>query len=194
MPYRRVAIANTATGEVEEFLVRISARGIADWLGDRDSLRASGKPDRPPDVDTDTLRTWVQWPGEENLPFFRDGNEAHAGATRPADAVYSLSWHEGQRNAFLQVLAFLDDAGGYEVTYAGTPSNLPGDLVKSYPGSVPGDAVWAEVEEFVEALNVGWSRTPKVTSYLDARWFEAEIALAEAEVAHGFLSLPEGRA
>ena len=191
MPYRRVAIANTSTGEVEEFLVRISARGIADWLGDRDSLRAQGRPDRPPDVDTDTLRTWVAWPGEENHPFFRDWNVGAQRGGRPADPVYSLSWHEGQRDAILQVLAFLDGEGGYEVTYScsGGP-----DLLKSYPSATPGGEVWAEVEDLVAALNVGWGRTPKVTAYLDARWFEADIALAEAEVAHGFMSLPEGRA
>ena len=192
MPYHRVSIQNRDTGEVETFLARISPRGLAEWLSNRDSLRAEGKPDRPPDVDSETLWTWVPWPGEEHLPFFREWNVAaeHRGDT---EAVYSISWRNrsGDRRAVLQVTASTDPAGGYVVNFSA--SDRKGDLGKKYRAD--DEDMWEEVEGLIAKVNADtdWE-VPRVTTYLDARWFESEMAIAEAEVAAGFLSMPEGRA
>jgi hypothetical protein len=191
VPYHRVSIQNRDTGEVETFLARISPRGLAEWLANRDLLRAEGKPDRPPDVDSETLWTWVPWPGEEHLPFFHDWPAvAERGDT---EAVYSISWrsHSGDRRAVLQVTASTDPAHGYIVNFSA--SDAKGDLGKEYP--VDDEDMWEEVEGLIAKVNAdaGWE-VPKVTTYTDARWFESEMAVAEAEVAAGFLAMPEGRA
>lgn len=187
-------ITSTETGEVEEFLTRISPRGVAEWLVERDALRVEGKPDRPPDVDTDTLRTWLPWPGEENLPCF--ATQRKLGSGRPFSAVYSLSWHSPERRAWLGVHSFDDAEGGYEVAFSSTDKRRYPDIAKAYSAATPESTIWDEVEELVAAVCAAtdWIGSPKVTTYLDAQWFVSEIALAEAEIAAGFLSMPEGRA
>lgn len=190
-----MTITNTETGEVEEFLTRISPRGVTEWLVERDPMRASGKPDRPPDVDTDTLRTWLPWPGEENLSCFASQRKASAN-DRPFSAVYSLSWYSPERRAWLGVHAYDDAEGGYEVAFSSTDKRRYPDVAKAYSAAIPEATIWDEVEELTATVCAApdWVAPPKVTTYLDAQWFVSEIALAEAEIAAGFLSMSEGRA
>jgi hypothetical protein len=190
VPYHRVSIQNRDTGEVETFLARISPRGLAEWLSNRDALRAEGKPDRPPDVDSETLWTWVLWPGEEHLPFFREWSSATDRERDDDVAVYSVSWQSKTRRAVLQVVAYANGTG-YIVNFSA--SDAKADLGKEYP--VDDEGMWEEVEGLIAKVNADadWE-VPKVTTYLEARWFESEMAIAEAEVAAGFQSLPEGRA
>jgi hypothetical protein len=201
MPYHPVTITNTETGEVEEFLARISPQGVGEWLDDRAALLAAGKPDRPPDVDTDTLRLWLPWPGEENLPYFVNQREMVASTRRTAIAVYGVSWvgHGAQcggrdRWAALHMHAYPDAEGGYVVAFGSNDQSAMPAMEKAYPSDVPDEQVWAEVEEFVARINEADWCGVKVTTYLDTQWFEAETMLAQAEIARGFLALPEGRA
>ena len=67
---------------------------------------------------------------------------------------------------------------------------------KVYSGHEAGEVVWEEIEELMAAVSDDrdWSSPTMVTTYLDTQWFESETALAEAEIARGFQSMPEGRA
>ncbi len=60
MPYRYVDIGNGET-----VVARVSDEAIEEWLGVREANKVLGYPDRPPDVDTETFRTWTLHPIEE---------------------------------------------------------------------------------------------------------------------------------
>lgn len=47
------------TGKVERFMVSISEQALEDWERERDDLRRRGYPDRPPEVDTPSARSWT---------------------------------------------------------------------------------------------------------------------------------------
>lgn len=61
---RTVAVFNAAAGRVETHRVTISDQGVADWVRDRDHLKAQGYPDRPPDYDDPKQRSWTPRPNE----------------------------------------------------------------------------------------------------------------------------------
>src|SRR3990170_7630913 len=88
--YRPVTIP-TARGP-ETFHARIDDRAVGAWLAERPRLRACGYPDRPPDVDTPTLRLWLPRAEEVELPYFRDVEQA----ARVVDVfpVVTASWHD----------------------------------------------------------------------------------------------------
>ena len=69
MPYRRIRLPSES-GHPEPFWVRVPNGAVVEWLGERDRLRADGYPDRPPDIDTPTLRVWLPRPAELGLPYF----------------------------------------------------------------------------------------------------------------------------
>ena len=50
MPYHPITFSTH--GLAETFCVRITDRAVTAWLQERQRLRRSGYPDRPPDVDT----------------------------------------------------------------------------------------------------------------------------------------------
>jgi len=195
MPYGKVVIQNAETGEVEEFLARISPQGVIDWLADRSSLRAAGHPDRPPDVDTETMRTWLPWPGEEDLPYFQRRREIeaeHMGG-RPFTTVYAVAWHAIGLHAAFNLLAFIDEEGGYTAVLGSSDSDALPNVVKPYGRDEPDEVVWEEAEALViEVTNTREWDEVRVTTTLDVDWFDSETTLAEAEIARGFQSLPEG--
>lgn len=61
---RQVIIYNPATGQPELHQVSISDEALAEWVANRERLRAQGYPDRPPDVDTPKFHVWRQPAGE----------------------------------------------------------------------------------------------------------------------------------
>ena len=79
MPYRTLRLL-TQEGLPETFWVRVPDPAVEAWLAERPRLRAQGYPDRPPDLDTPTLRAWLPRPGEGTLPYFRDGGHTHSRA------------------------------------------------------------------------------------------------------------------
>jgi hypothetical protein len=59
MPYRQVLLS---TGELT--IARISNAAITEWLEVRERNKNLNYPDRPPDIDTPLMRTWIQHPGD----------------------------------------------------------------------------------------------------------------------------------
>jgi hypothetical protein len=183
--YSKVTITNHETGEVEEFAVRIGPNGLRDWLMDREKLAATGHPDRPPDVDTPTLRAWLPHPGEEELPYFqRTGAPIdmlpEVALSLQADAV-AVSW-----------LMVSTEGGGYHVEVRLLDHGLPVDAYSRDYADGEEAALHAELEELVRTMPDGV--VPRLSVLSDYLLAIAEYRLAEAELERGFINpLPEPR-
>lgn len=70
VPYRPISLPSP-NGLPETHWVRVTDAAVAEWLRERARLKHRGYPDRPPDVDTATLRAWLPRLGEGTLPYFR---------------------------------------------------------------------------------------------------------------------------
>jgi hypothetical protein len=137
MTYVRIQLEHP-DGMVEEFDVRISPQGVQEWLRDRDSLRASGRPDRPPDVDTPTLRAWVQHPGEQH-PFF-----ARRGAPLDQLPEAAVVWHEAERKV-TWLMQTTDEGYHTEAVNQHVSGAVVSHMRHDYPIDEP-EAVELEVE------------------------------------------------
>lgn len=196
MPYGRLKVDD------ETFVVRIAPEAVVDWLGMRPELRAAGFPDRPPDIDTETVRMWVPHPGEENDPFF----DNHRAGPLLADdlttyPVYIAKWEADDLTARLTLDVH---EGTYRLSLeaigpAAKRVRWP-DWVKwrskgHYSGELMPSAAWETVEYLLAYVSDAalWPDPPDQTTYFDILAIDTEVALAEADVARGFPSpLPEG--
>lgn len=77
--------ARTYILDGREIPVVISEQAVQEWEAQRERLRASGYPDRPPDVDTPTTRSWVVHPGEPGW----EEKEKSKGGTWPYETLVS---------------------------------------------------------------------------------------------------------
>jgi len=66
MPYREVYLAG---GEVA--IARISDEAIIEWIEVRERNKTIGYPDRPPDIDNEFMRSWIQHPGDPGYEELR---------------------------------------------------------------------------------------------------------------------------
>lgn len=185
MTYRQVVIGD------EHWSVRISDASVEQWLGIREQLRMAGYPDRPPDVDTPTIRAWVERPGEETLPYFSQRREQEAAGYFP---VITMAWHAGGLMVNLYVTGFADGSfnldayqthNGAQLAHVGVQAEPEGDL----------DEFWDRAEELMaEVDSKGWlPDEPAVTWPWDFEAIEAELELATADAKLGFVNpLPEG--
>lgn len=182
MSYKRVRVTDQRTGTVEEFSIRISNQGFREWLLDRDNLRKEGKPDRPPDMDTATMRLWLAHPGEEKMPFF-----AKAPTTpRQFNGCYMVAWS----SAMLSV--YTCEGGGYIVRLESDTPYVP-RMVRAVPDN---EYTWDEIEALLARVNETtdadgnslWSRVADVTTHADVEQMELEAELAQADIARGFPS------
>lgn len=180
MPYRRVRIINGA--ETETLWSRVSDEATIAWLAERHYLKRKGYPDRPPDVDTPTVRLWLARPSEERLPYFRRrAQEASLGGSFP---VFTITWHapdgSGARFLFTGLLdgsfigrLILEDEAGTQTI----------DKGHHYPPSDEPDDVWDAVTRIVGFINAAghWDHVPLVTDYSDFDDLEAEVEAAKAD-------------
>lgn len=190
MPYRRVQVDGPDGGEA--FSIRITDEGFESWLQARASLRERGTPDRPPDIDTETLRVWVPHPGEEELPYFRDQREKE---DQGIDPILTMVWRQGPTSVRLFVTGFADGTiqlDAYQI-HAGAQLAHVG---REHPPTDDPNEVWADVEGLIELIDSkGWPRPPDITDYDDFKAMDVMRELAKAEVAIGFINpLPEGQA
>lgn len=196
MAYERVTVINPRTQTAEVFESRISRRGLAEWVADRDALAAAGFPDRPPDVDTPHLRQWVEHPGEQDLPFFVQLREDGEPEGFPAITV---RWHAGEVLDISHGLYWVDDHWVMAVAAAGTAAeqlHWPDYAVRTDDGIIADRAfhgatdeeVWETYELGLAAFNEchAWEDGAVVTTYLEYAAFEQEVALAKADIARGF--------
>ena len=196
MPYRTYRVLSQE-GQPETFVVRVDDRAIAEWLPERAHLKHRGYPDRPPDIDTPTLRAWLPRLGEGTLPYFRDLPARSAGTGDAlAFPVFTATWHRpsGTTTKVL-VTGFGDGSFMSRVVIVNAAGDSPVDKVHRLGPDVDPGAVWTEVETIVRAINeapMGWQpRDPMVTTYPDFIALDEEVEVAEAEARAAGLLAPE---
>jgi hypothetical protein len=196
MPYRPISLPSE-NGLPETFRVRVSEAAIAEWLRERAGLKHRGYPDRPPDIDTATLRAWLPRLGEGTLPYFRDLPARSAGTGDAlAFPVFTATWHrpDGGTTKVL-VTGFGDGSFMSRVVIVNAAGDSPVDKAHRLGPDVDPGAVWTEVETIVRAINeapMGWQpRDPMVTTYPDFVALDAEVETAEAEARAAGLLAPE---
>ena len=196
MPYRTLRLLNQ-DGFPETHWVRVDDRAVAEWLPERARLRHRGYPDRPPDVDTLTLRAWLPRPGEAALPYFRARPARSAGT---GDAlvfpVFTATWHRANSTTTkVLVTGFGDGSFLSRVVIVDESGNCPVDKAHRLGPDLDPDAVWEEIETIVRAINeapMGWEpRDPMVTDYGDFLDLDGEVETAEAEARAAGLLAPE---
>jgi hypothetical protein len=196
MPYRTVQLLSR-DGQPETFRVRVDDRAIAEWLTERAVLKHRGYPDRPPDVDTVTLRAWLPRIDEVTLPYFR-GRIAPSAATGDTLVfpVFTATWHRpsGTTTKVL-VTGFGDGSFMSRVVIVDASGDCPVDKAHRLGPEVDPDRVWEEIEAIIAAINeapMGWQpRDPIVTTYLDFLALDTEVETAEAEARAAGLLAPE---
>jgi hypothetical protein len=194
MPFHRVVVSRP-DGTTEEFSARISVRGVDEWLAERDNLRLAGYPDRPPDVDTVTMRMWACRPGEEDLPYFTQERERVASGVFP---VLTLWWvSETGIDTRVAVSGWPDGGFSTDVMLLQPDGMLP-IIHKDYQPDDDPNKVWDDIENLIGRVEEqgGWNEDcPRTTWLWDFE--EAAFALEVARVEHmrGFVNpLGEGRA
>jgi hypothetical protein len=194
VPYRSVTLS-AGSSQPETFSVRVPDMAVEAWLAERQRLRAQGYPDRPPDVDTLTLRAWLPRPGEHDHPYFA-GRATPRPMAESIWPIYTALWHAPER-ATTKVLVSGTGDGGIRsrVVVEHSTGERPVDKVKVYPPDADPDTVWREVETIVMAIDaarLGWGPDdPMVTTYLDFVALDDEVQAAEAEARAAGLLAPE---
>jgi len=196
MPYRPISLPSES-GLPETFLVRVSDGAVAEWSRERAGLKRRGYPDRPPDVDTATLRAWLPRLGESTLPYFRDLPARSAGT---GDAlvfpVFTATWHRPDGGTTKVLLHGSGDGSFTSRVVIVDPSGSTAvDKTHRLGPDVDPDRVWQEIETIVRAINeapMGWEpRDPMVTTYADFLVLDDEVETAEAEARAAGLLAPE---
>ena len=194
MPYRTFRVLSH-DGQPETFVVRVDDRAVIEWLAERAELRRRGYPDRPPDVDSPTLRAWLPRPGEYDHPYFA-GRSAVLKGTESIWPIYTAIWHAPDRaTTKVLVSALGDGAIASRVVIEHASGERPIDKVKRYPPDADADVIWREIEAIVMAIDaapLGWSPgDPLVTDYLDYVALDDEVQAVEAEARAAGLLAPE---
>jgi hypothetical protein len=196
MPYRSICL-QSGEGHAETFWVRVSDAAVAEWLQERAGLSQRGYPDRPPDVDTPTLRAWLPRLGEAAAPYFRD--HPARPATVEADVVFPVltaTWHRLSGVVTKVLVSGIGDGSFLSRVVIVEPSgDCPVDKAHRLGPDLAPDVVWAEVETIISAINeapMGWgAEDPLVTDYFDFLALDDEVKQAEAEARGAGLLAPE---
>src|ERR1035437_1996837 len=132
MPYRTFRVLSR-DGQPETFVLGVDNRAVTEWLAERAELRRRGYPDRPPDIDTPTLRAWLPRRGEQGLLYFANRLLAKP-AAESIWPVYTAIWHAPDR-ATTKVLVSGTGDGGIvsRVVIEHRSGRRPIDKVKVYP-------------------------------------------------------------
>ena len=185
MPYKRRVVIHP-DGNEEVFHTRISEEGFQEWLVARDRLREEGRPDRPPDIDTETTMQWLRHPGEEH-PHFDAWDAAMATDFGKAFSIYSATFADDSGNRVIVTVEGQPD-GGTVIRAAqlmdGDPVDEP--LIHGWAPQTPDELVDGDLTALlVRAAELG---NPKVTTYDDYEAVEHELEAARLELEQlGFL-------
>lgn len=182
MAYRRIDIIGL-DGKPETLWCRVSEEVFLSWLGERAYLKAHGYPDRPPDVDTATIRAWLPHQGEESLSYFRAGSGGDAPSTG-VFSVYTASWHAPPSHGAKVIITGLPDGALLSrVIIEGPDDGDRIDKAHQYPATTAPEVVWGEVETIITFINearMGWDE-PLVTDYPDFEALDVALAVARTE-------------
>jgi hypothetical protein len=188
VPYRPVRI--TTGDKTETLWSRVSDEATIAWLAERHYLKERGYPDRPPDVDTPTVRLWLARPSEEALPYFR--RQALEGGSSASFPVYTVTWHapEGSGAKFL-LTGLLDGSFVGRLILEDEAGNRTIDKGHLYPPGDDPDDVWDAVTRIVVFIDAAglWEAEALVTDYLDFVALDAELDAARADaIAAGLMT------
>jgi hypothetical protein len=196
MPYRPITLPSK-NGHRETVVVRVSDAAVAEWLPERAHLRHRGYPDRPPDIDTPTLRAWVPRLGEQGLPYFRDRSGRSTG---PEDAlvfpVFTATWHQPSGVITKVLVTGMGDGSFLSRVLIVEPSgDCPVDKAHRLGPDIDPEAIWTEVATIIAFINespMGWGPDdPLITDYLDFLALDQEVEAAEADARAAGLLAPE---
>lgn len=199
MPYRNAILP---TGEF--FRVRISEEALAEWLNDREWLRLQGRVDRPPDIDTGPMRSWLCHPGEQDHPWFKDqrlniarrvADETKRGVTS-SEPVLTVVWGCGPQ--LLKFLVITESDGGFVIrvkiedrSTGETTVNQARRIAAEVSPDVAGDLIDDAFAIFDRVADAhGADEHPTITTYLDNETLIRELEIGRAEVAAEFGPLP----
>jgi hypothetical protein len=196
MPYRPISLPSE-NGFPETHWVRVTDAAVAEWLRERARLKHRGYPDRPPDIDTPTLRAWMPRPGEQALPYFRGRPTRSTGlGDTLVFPVFMAMWRRPNSTTTKALVTGMGDGSFLSrVVIVNAAGDCPVDKVHRLGPDFDPEAVWAEIETIVAAVNeapMGWQPgDPMVTTYLDFLDLDAETELAEAEARAAGLLAPK---
>ncbi len=180
MPYRPVRIING--DKTETFWSRITDQAVMAWLSERSYLKARGFPDRPCDVDTPTMRLWVEHDGEAKLPHFRErAAEAALGGAFP---VFVASWHAHDDSGAKVIVTGLADGSLISRVILEDPAgHRTVDKAHRYGPDEDPDDVWDSIVRIVGFVNEAghWVGDPLVTDVQDFAELDAELEAARAD-------------
>ena len=184
MPYRPVRLVVEGASP-KTFHVRIPDSAIVEWLVERERLRSCGYPDRPPDIDTPTIRAWLPRPGEEQLRYFRD-LASRGFDQRTGFPVYTATWPRPSGIGAKVIVTGLSDGGFLSRVVIDGPAVADRvDKAHLLAGTVDVEVVWDEIETIIRTINeapMGWRpNDPIVVDYVDFTSLDVEVAAAEAD-------------
>jgi hypothetical protein len=186
MPYRPISLPS-ANGLPETHWVRVTDAAVAEWLRERARLKHRGYPDRPPDIDTPTLRAWMPRPGEQTLAYFR-GRLARSAGTGDTLVfpVFMATWHRRNSTTTKVLVTGMGDGSFLSrVVIVAQSGEAPVDKAHRLGPDLDPAAVWAEIETIVRAINesgMEWGpEDPMVTTYSDFLVLDDEMEAAEAD-------------
>lgn len=196
MPYRLISLPSGYCLP-KTYWVRVSDAAVAEWLPERAMLRHRGFPDRPPDVDTATMRAWLPRLGEQALPYFRSRPARSAGTGDTlVFPVFTATWHRPAGVTTKVLVTGMGDGSFLSrVVIVDVSGDCPVDKAHRLGPDISPDAVWAEVETIVRAINeapMDWEPDdPLVTTYADFLVLDDEVEAAEADARAAGLLEPE---
>jgi hypothetical protein len=152
-------------------------------------------PDRPPDLDTATLRVWLPRPAEQGLPYFMDGRLEPGDTLATTFGVYTASWHDPSGASAKVIVTGVTDGSILSRVVVVEPSGAcPVDKARLYDPKVDPRRIGDEIETIVAFINArpGWAPDdPSVTTYEDFVALDVELAVAKADAVAAGLIAPE---
>lgn len=166
---------------------RIDPDGLFQWLAEsRDQMRGV-YPDRPPDVDTETTRSWVQHPAE-----IGDALVPQQGVVKPGEydlsyPVYTLTQVREDEAVMKLLISWQrkDDSVGEYVARVKTQDPKDGRIVFDVEAKADDDDpnFWSRMEVIIAAFaNVAGDSPAMVTTYTDFQEMMAESDTATKEL------------
>jgi hypothetical protein len=177
--------------------VRISDHAVVEWMASsRDGNRVHGaKPDRPPDMDTATTRSWLRHPGES------DAVEAEHDKTAvwPVMIVVhklELPFGPSDEDRCMKMLVSYEESPEVKRYVFRIKFEHDGEVLLDREMFIPVDTKGDWLGEMIARLDeqfdpvIAVDDEPKVTTYVDFLGFEEEALLVRKEIAE-YYGVPE---
>ena len=171
MPYREIFLGG---GEVS--IARISDEAIIEWLSVRERNKNIGYPDRPPDIDNEFMRSWIQHPSD---PGYKELKEQARVNSFP---VISISAELSDIEA--KLLIGYNEGEGYTFRILARVLKTGEALLDRTSVKIEWDEQYYEnvLTLYSNMFIHPHSDPPLISTYLDYEEMQAESILAEQEL------------